>query len=281
MNGPGTLRRDLELHRQAVRFLVRRRRGNWRQRLGGLSEQPVFVVGSPRSGTTFLGRSIGSVGGFVDMGELAPFKGAMPGLVRLSTEPAAARIRRTLAVTRRLGLVGSLRPIEQTPEGAFVIDAIFRAFPNARVIHMLRDGRDVASSLLELGWLSSETGAHDDVGYAFGSAVKPWVEPERAAEFETTSDARRAAWAWRRYVSAALGAGERVHQVRYERLVEAPGEVAEELEEHLGVPAGSLSAPFGQVTGKSVGRYREDLTSEQVRDVLAESGDLLRELGYT
>jgi len=270
------------LHRQAVVALMWRRRGTWRQRLGALSERPVFVVGSPRSGTTFLGRSIGSLPGFVDMGELAPFKAAMEdGLPTLPAEPAASRIRRTLAVTRRLGLVGSLRPVEQTPEGAFVIEAIFQAFPDARVIHMLRDGRDVASSLLELGWVSSETTAHDDVGHSFGSLSRFWVEPERAVEFMTTSDARRAAWTWRRYVSAARGAGGRVHQVGYERLVEVPDEVAGELEEYLGVPAGCLSEPLEQAHGGSIGRYRRDLTSDQIGDFLAESGDLLRELGYS
>jgi hypothetical protein len=30
-----------------------------------------------------------------------------------------------------------------------------------------------------------------------------------------------------------------------------------------------------------VGRYREDLDVDQLADVLAEAGDLLRELGYT
>ncbi len=64
-------------------------------------------------------------------------------------------------------------------------------------------------------------------------------------------------------------------------MVEAPEEVAEELGEHLGVPARALSAPFGQVRGESIGRHRNDLTPEQLDDVLAEAGDLLRQLGYT
>ena len=37
----------------------------------------------------------------------------------------------------------------------------------------------------------------------------------------------------------------------------------------------------GVLTAPSVGRYRDDLGEEQLEDVLAEAGELLRELGYT
>ena len=43
----------------------------------------VFVLGSPRSGTTFLARAVGSVPGFVDLGEVAALKAAIPTLIDL------------------------------------------------------------------------------------------------------------------------------------------------------------------------------------------------------
>jgi len=115
---------------------------------------------------------------------------------------------------------------------------------------MLRDGRDVAASLLERGWLSAGAVA---VG-PLGASSRYWVEPERASEFATVSDARRVGWAWRRYVTAARSAGERAFEIRYERLVESPHRVAADLGEFLDIPAEFLVAPLEQAHGGSIGR---------------------------
>ena len=40
------------------------------ERFGRLDDRLVFVVGSPRSGTTFLAGAIGALPGFVDLGEV-------------------------------------------------------------------------------------------------------------------------------------------------------------------------------------------------------------------
>ena len=252
-----------------------------RERVGPLDERVVFVIGSPRSGTTFLGRSIGSLPGFVDLGEVAPHKAAIPELAALPAAAAAGRIRRTLALSRRLALVGSLRPVEQTPETAFVAGAAALAFPSARFVHIVRDGRDVVCSLLERGWLSRVRGGEDDAGLAFGAEPRFWVEPPRAEEFRTTSDARRAAWAWRAYVEAArAGTGERTHEIRYERMVSDPNAVAAELADFLDTPAPELGGALRAAHDESVGRFRHDLTGEQLGDVKSEAGKLLTELGY-
>jgi hypothetical protein len=249
-------------------------------RLGRADARMVFVVGSPRSGTTFLGRSLGSLPGFVDLGEVAALKASIPELADLPEEEAAARIRRLLVWTRRIALVGGRRAVEQTPETAYVAGAAARAFPQASVLHMVRDGRDVVCSLLEQGWLSAGRGGRDDAGLAYGAQARFWVEPERRAEFADASDARRCAWAWRRYVSAARSLGPRAFELRYEELAADPVAVAAPLAEHLAVPVEPLAAALGQVHAESVGRYRRDLTPEQLTDVEAEAGELLRELGY-
>jgi len=249
-------------------------------RLGRADERMVFVVGSPRSGTTFLGRSVGSLPGFIDLGEVAALKAAIPELAGLPEEEAAARIRRVLVRTRRVALVGSRRAVEQTPETAYVAGAAVRAFPDAAVLHIVRDGRDVVCSLLEQGWLSAGRGGRDDAGLAYGAQARFWVEPERQAEFARASDARRCAWAWRRYVSAGRALGTRAYELRYEELAADPSAVADGVAGHLGVPAGPLAEALGKVHAESVGRYRRDLTPEQLADVEDEAGDLLRELGY-
>lgn len=268
------------LQLRVAKRLAPRRGATLGQRLGRLDDRLVFVVGSPRSGTTFLAGAIGSLPGFVDLGEVAPVKAAVPELAGLPEPEAARRLRRTLAVARRVGLVGAVRGVEQTPELAHLVQVVQRAYPDARIVHIVRDGRDVVCSLLEKAWLRPDQTRRDDAGVSFGAYARFWVEPERREEFEVASDARRAAWAWRRYVGAARSSAVPVVEVRYERMAERPEEVAAVLAEHLEAPVDALASALGEAHEASVGRYRRDLTAEQLADVVAEAGDLLRELGY-
>ncbi|MGH2977425.1 MAG: sulfotransferase family protein [Gaiellaceae bacterium] len=239
----------------------------------GREERLVFVVGCPRSGTTFLGRAIGGLPGFVDFGEVTPWKAALP------SSPTAADLRRILERIRLLGLARGLRGVEQTPETAHVLVAALEAYPQALAVHALRDGRDVVCSLLERGWLNAEQDGTDDAGLPYGPAPRFWVEAERREEFSQVSDARRCAWAWRRYVEAvrAADAGDRLLEVRYESLASA----ADRLAEFLGANLASTHRALDRFRDSSIGRWRRDLTPEQLADVDAEAGHLLRELGHT
>jgi hypothetical protein len=276
---PGSLA-AIPLYLRMTKRLAPRRGASLRERLGALDERLVFVLGSPRSGTTFLAGAIGSVPGFVDLGEVPPVKSAVPELATLPAEEAARRLHRTLTLSRRAGLVGSVRAVEQTPELAHLVDVLALAFPEGRIVHIVRDGRDVACSLLEKPWLRTAARSADDAGVAYGAHARFWVEPDRREEFESASDARRAAWVWRSYVSAARSASAPVIELRYERLAEDPAAVARELAAYLDAPQEPLASALGRVHAGSVGRYRRDLTDEQLADVVDEVGDLLRELGY-
>lgn len=244
--------------------------------LGTLDDRLVFVFGCPRSGTTFLAGAIGGIPGFVDLGEVPPLKAAVPELAGSDADATARRIRRILDRVRRIGLVGSRRGVEQTPETAFVLPAVLRAFPEAVLVHIVRDGRDVACSLLERGWLSRGRAGRDDAGSPYGPQARFWVEPGREEEFEAASDARRAAWAWRRYVSAVRESGVPCHEVRYE----AVGAAAEPLAAVLGCPVEPLAAGLARAHGSSVGRHRRDLSAEELAEVEAEAGMLLAACGY-
>ncbi len=105
------------------------RRAVRQRRFGGREERLVFVVGCPRSGTTFLGGALGSQPGFVDMGEVTPWKAAIPGLYGRPEAEAAREARRILERVRRFGLAGGLRTVEQTPETAHVLGAALAAYP--------------------------------------------------------------------------------------------------------------------------------------------------------
>src|SRR5436190_1738207 len=243
-----------------------------RPRLGH-EERLVFVVGCPRSGTTFMGRAIGGLPGFVDLSEVTPWKAALP------TGPSAAELRSILERVRLIGLARGLRGVEQTPETSHVLATALAAYPQAQAVHALRDGRDVVCSLLERGWLSADKDGGDDAGLAYGAEPRFWVEPERREEFTQVSDARRCAWAWRRYVEPVrtAGAGDRLLEIEYEGLAG----VADRPAGFLDADATSTHRALDRFRDSSIGRWRNELTPEQLADVEAEAGPLLAELGYT
>jgi hypothetical protein len=244
------------------------------------TERIVFVVGSPRSGTTFLADAVGSQPGFVDLGEVRPVKANIDRWAALPESEAAAELRSTLELVRRLSFVRDLRPVEQTPELSFVVGAAVRAYPQATVLHIVRDGRDVVCSLVEQGWLRDREG-RDDAGLPYGSHARSWVEPERRDEFTRAREATRAAWAWRRYLTAARSVPEHTLEIRYEEIAAAPVEAAVRIAGALDADPAALAEALASVHGRSIGRWRRDLTAEQVEDVEREAGTQLRELGYT
>jgi hypothetical protein len=147
-------------------------------------------------------------------------------------------------------------------------------------VHIARDGRDVVCSLLDRGWLGSEREGADDAGLAYGAHARFWVEPERTEEFASASEAKRAAWAWRRYVTAARAVPERTLELRYEELVTSPRKVAAELARYLELEPEPLAKSLSSAFDRSVGRWQRDLTPEQLSDVQEEAGPLLQDLGY-
>jgi hypothetical protein len=247
----------------------------------GREERLVFVVGSPRSGTTFTGGALGSQPGFVDLDEVTPLKAALPRLAALPATEAAPELRSILERVRLLGFARGLRGVEQTPETTFALEAALLAYPLARAVHVVRDGRDVVCSLLERGWFRADRGGGDDAGHAYGAHARFWVEPERREEFEAASEATRAAWAWRRYATAARAFPERTAELRYEALVGDPRGEAERIAVAIDAEPEPLQDAFARVHAGSLGRWRRDLTEAQLADVVAEAGPLLSDLGYT
>ena len=122
----------------AVRVGVRGRRES---ALVRRDDRLVFVVGSPRSGTTFTATKLGEQPGFVDLGEVKPLKAALPSLIELPPRDQAFAVRRILDRVRRLAFVQHLRGVEQTPETSFVLGAsVAASSPSA------------AASLLSIGF---------------------------------------------------------------------------------------------------------------------------------
>jgi len=152
-----------------------------------LANYPVFVLGAPRSGTTLLYHMILSAGNFaVYRTESNVFNLLGPKFGDLSVRrnrqalmkvwlgsklfdrsglQAQAIEEKVLAECKSRGdflstVMGEIarnqgvgRWADCTPDHLLYLAAIKREIPNAKVIHILRDGRDVALSLDKQGWI--------------------------------------------------------------------------------------------------------------------------------
>jgi len=154
--GPGTLTKDA-IGTWFQKFGVDFWRGL--DRSGNTSDRPVFVVGMPRSGTTLAEQILASHPDVHGAGELPD----LPDLVRQIQVRRSGHgpVRyldgldaRELAAVADQYLVASgaqagdaLRVVDKLPMNFWHLGVISLLFPNARIIHMQRDPRDVCLSI--------------------------------------------------------------------------------------------------------------------------------------
>jgi hypothetical protein len=257
-------------------------------------ERPLFIVGAARSGTTFLGDCIARLPELSYHHEPPATKAAGRYVYEgLWSERRARWFYRTVyRWLIRTELEGGLRFTEKTPTNSLIIPFLERAFPDAQFLHIIRDGRDAAASHMDKPWLRADaagTGNREPGGYPHGPWAPFWVEPERRDEFAATSDAHRMIWSWRRYVEAALRDGpplgpERYMELRYETLVTEPRTSAERVLEFLGITRpksrDAFIAAVERADAGSVGSWRRKFSPDEIAQIEADSGELLRSLGY-
>ncbi len=179
---------------------------------------PVFVIGSPRSGTTLL-RLLLDAHPRISCGEETHFLRALEAIVGRDWQLVSSyglprdwwleRIRRLYGDFQGevLARSGKVRWAEKDPTYTLLLGFLDELFPDALYVHLLRDGHDVVASF------------RDRWGYR--------------------SAARAARSEWARYVEAALSFGRRLDErrfleLRYERLVADPEAEARRLFAFLG-----------------------------------------------
>jgi hypothetical protein len=256
--------------------------------------RPVFVIGAPRSGTTFLGRCLAALPELSYHFEPVATMRAVPYVYAGAwTEAGAARFyRRAYRWLMRLRLDGGRRLAVKIPDDSFIVPFLARTFPGALFVHILRDGRDAALSHSRKPWLqaaSARTRRYGWGGKRYGPFPRFWTEPTRRAAFRATSDFHRCIWAWTRHVSAALAHGRALppaqyHELRYEDFVTTPHPVADRLLDALAIAEAAsrarLHARAAAARADSVGGWTDALTRVQRAEAEAEAGPLLRALGY-
>jgi Sulfotransferase family len=278
----------------------------------------VFIVGCPRSGTTLLGRMVDAHPDIavIHEGRFAPIfferrRGLTPdGFVtpELIEKLLAHPSFRNVAVGRE-GLAGlldggdSLRYADfvaaifdlhgqahgkrlvgdKTPHYVRSLPTLHDLWPAAKIVHLIRDGRDVSQSVL--GWRK--------VAERGGSVA-------RFAAYREDPVATIACW-WEWFVrlgredGSALGPATYL-EVRYESLVTDPAAECERLCEFLGVPYDERMVGFHEgrerddpgLDAKKAWRrvtpglrdWRSEMSPTDVERFEAAAGGLLDELGY-
>jgi Sulfotransferase family len=257
-------------------------------------DNAIFIVGAPRSGTTFLGNCIGRLPEVSYHFEPRLTKAAAQHVYdgSWSKNRSIAFFRMSYSALLLANLDGGRRFTDKNPENSFLIPFLASAFPDAQFVHIVRDGRDVAVSHAEKPWLAVASAGSGQRGRArqpYGPHPRWWVEPDRRAEFSTVPDIVRTAWCWRRFTEAALEGlatlpADRVVEVRYEAVVVDPMTVAETLGEFLGTSSAGLDAlrsGLRRARPDSVGRWQKKLQEHDLAEVDREIGPLLNLLGYS
>ena len=148
---------------------------------------PIFIVGNSRSGTTMMGRILGSHptvftfdelhffeelwtpdddltvlsqqettylfaqllniqrNGYLTKGKTEDFISESSYLVKDLPSPSPLSVF-AVFIDYETQRQGKSRPCEQTPQNTLYIDEILQAFPEAKIIHMIRDPRDILLS---------------------------------------------------------------------------------------------------------------------------------------
>lgn len=122
------------------------------ERLSPSSEQatgphPIFVLGQPRSGTTLCEMILSAHPDIISCGELEAGPDAM---LPYNDEEAvfdAAGFRKQFCRHLPLNMQGASRFVDKMPGNYRFIGYLLAAFPDARIIHISRDPRDVALSM--------------------------------------------------------------------------------------------------------------------------------------
>jgi hypothetical protein len=275
------------------------------------STAPVFVLGCGRSGTKFLYHTLLSAGGFavyhaesnafnllgLRFGNLAHRQNRRKLLdayynsklfQRTGLQPADID-QRVMDDCRNAGdflrivmetisrKQGVHRWAESTPLHLLYLPLIKKVIPDALIIHIIRDGRDVTASLHRVGWIRP----------------LPW---DRTRAFLVPA----IFWRWmvgkgRRYGKDLRGDYMEVH---YEDLVQNPRETLAKIGQFIDhdldydriqqVALGSVTNPNSSFRGDgketeagTIGRWKRMFTAPEVRDIESSIGNLLVDSGYT
>lgn len=272
---------------------ARMRQRRWRMAAYTSTERHVVMGGAPRSGTTLLRRLLDRHPQICSGAETKLFVPAAfnPEWLSQSYEIPLTDVQAMRSgSSSQAAFVDAFaqrvrndarkeRWAEKTPQNIRHLDWIMDRFPEASIIHIVRDARDVVCSMRQ----------HPDWRWVDGTWQKVLVARPLAFYARRWLDDVATGSSWR--------GDTRYTEVRYESLVAEPAATLEMICRGIGatVDASWLASVGrrddggvqekrpdyeGAVSGASVGRWRSDLNAAEQQEVEKLCGPLLRELGY-
>jgi hypothetical protein len=281
--------------------------------------QPVFIIGAPYSGADLLGRALKRSPGFhLTMGQPGVLSvvyafARTPSIQRGRGDAAATVLRDAFAqgwqvsshsclscaaACREAGAVSGAgacraerdihRYGDASPDLMYCAEELVEAFTDARLIQIIRDGRDVVAAMLAdsliMGWFKPGVVNVDS------EFPNPFFGVETEADQSSwagLSPAAKCALRWRGSVRAMarlrsqLGA-EQLTTLRYEQMLREPEAAAAAVAAFVGADVGPLQvrgpgAPDGALPP---GAWRRELSPQQQAEVERVAGPDLRRVGY-
>lgn len=266
-------------------------------------KSPIFVVGSARSGTVFVGQVLKrhkNVHCLIERPEVFDYATYIAQNKSIKKDKEHVRkellrrykkawnrslfsCRSCSTVCRESGRVSSFpwsnchlhkkirRFADKTHQHVLNVRSVLDAFPDAQFIHVIRDGRDVVSSMLRhegvLSWFYD--------GYIDENSEWPnkWFGVENVdhyREWREWSTARKCAQRWKTWVQEGLSVSAEVEadqwiDVYYESLVNGPYLEGERICSFLGL--GFDKRIVSHVRASSVGKWKERLNKDQIKDI--------------
>ncbi|MTI48984.1 MAG: sulfotransferase [Firmicutes bacterium] len=173
------------------------------------------------------------------------------------------------------------RLVEKTPHNVLIMKELCEIFPDAKFIHVIRDGRDVASSLLKMNWVD------------FNGNKVPY-----------TQNIKKAAAYWNQIVAKAISdsntsyLNNKVYTVKYEDLILNTEQTLKDILSFLNEPWNEKILDYHKIErgyepkesstdqvsknlySKSIKRWEKEFSESDKKDFKEEAGKLLIELGY-
>jgi hypothetical protein len=283
--------------------------------------QPVFVIGAPHSGADLLARALKRSAGFhITIGQRTVQSvvyafARSPSIQRGRGEAAATVLRDAFAQAWQVtshgcmecsplcreagGVNGAASCIAEreisrygdaSPELMYCAEALVDAFPDARLVQLIRDGRDVVAAMLA----DAETPAWFKHGANNVESEFPnpffGIETEAdLAAWPGLSLAGKCAMRWRGSVRkmARLRSSMQAEQLttlRYEQLIRQPDAAAGAVATFIGAEISQIpvlaAKRGGQPAAVEAGGWRRLLTPAQVTEIEQVTGNDLRRVGY-
>jgi hypothetical protein len=275
--------------------------------------EPVFVIGDPHSGTGLLARALKRSAGFhVTIGQPSVMSvvqafARSPSIHSGHTDAATAVLRDAFAqgwqvtahgclacsaacreaggVTGAAGCIAERdirRYGDASPDLMYCADALVDAFPDARLVQIIRDGRDVVASMLadsaSLAWFRPSAA---NVDSEFPNPFFGIETADDLAAWPGLSLAGKCAMRWRGSLRAMARLrntlpAEGLTTLRYEDVVRHPRTAARAV-------SGFLGTDVAEIAGDRLvppGGWRRELSPQQVTDIEVVAGPELRRVGY-